>query len=353
MYTKRYTTREHLLDVYDKHARQMKLEATSIQEFNKWKVSVQETLREISGINMMESCDLSPEFLSEEVYDDHIKRKMLIQTTPKVWMPFYILIPKDMEEGEKRPVVLAPHGHGCGGKEGIAGNCNIPIIQKGIEKYDSEYGLTMVREGYIVFCPDARGTGERAEDVSIKNNEEDYMACSCNDLSFAAISLGQSLIGMMTWDLMRLVDYIETLDFCDASKIACVGLSGGGLQTLWLSALDERITASFVSGYFYTIKSALLHTHKCGCNFTPGLWKYVDIGDIAALIAPRPLIIETGDKDGLSGTMGTDGVIQQVDITRQAYALFNQEDQIEHHIFDGGHVFHGEKLINFLEEWKA
>ena len=123
--------------------------------------------------------------------------------------------------------------------------------------------------------------------------------------------------------------------------------SGGGLQTLWLSALDERIKAAYISGYFYTIQSALLHTHRCGCNFVPNLWKYVDLGDIAALIAPRPLFIESGKSDKLNGTMGIESAANQVQITKKAYTLFGKENHIQHLIFEGTHVFHGEALSSF------
>jgi len=345
---KRYTIREHILDVYQKQARQLPLDTSSIEKYEQWKEKVQNTLKEISGINQMERCDLTPKGLDEEIFKDHIRKKVIIQTEPKVWMPLYILIPTDLKNGEKRPVIIAPHGHGCGGKAGIAGNTKNTQIQKGIENYQCDYGLRLVREGYIVFCPDARGSGERMEDVSVNSNVDNILTSACNDLNFAAISLGQSLLGMMTWDLIRLVDYVETLESCDLSKIACVGFSGGGLQTLWLSALDERIKAAYISGYFYTIQSALLHTHRCGCNFVPNLWKYVDLGDIAALIAPRPLFIESGKSDKLNGTMGIESAANQVKITKKAYTLFGKENHIQHLIFEGTHVFHGEALSSFL-----
>ena len=351
MRPKRYPIRQHMLDVYDRQARQLPLEVGSMEKYQTWKAKVQKRLWEISGLQWMETCELTPQILEEKHFSDHTRKKILIQTEPKVWMPFYLLIPHGIKEDEKRPVIIAPHGHRCGGKAGVVSNTNQPQVKKGILRYHCDYGLRLVQKGYIVFCPDARGSGERIEDISVKNNENDLLISSCNDLNLAAISLGQSLLGMMTWDLMRLLDYVETVDFCDSSKIACVGFSGGGLQCLWLSAFDERIKCSYISGYFYSFKSALLHTHRCGCNFIPNLWKYVEIGDIAALIAPRPLLIESGREDSLNGTMGIESVTEQVNITKEAYHLFGKTENMRHHIFEGNHVFQGGPLVSFLQAW--
>ena len=77
-------------------------------------------------------------------------------------------------------------------------------------------------------------------------------------LNHMAMPLGQTVTGMWTWDLMRLIDHVETRPECDASRIGCAGLSGGGLRTLWLAALDERIRCAVVSGYFYRYRESLL-----------------------------------------------------------------------------------------------
>ncbi|HYH02228.1 MAG TPA: prolyl oligopeptidase family serine peptidase, partial [Bacillota bacterium] len=202
-----------------------------------------------------------------------------------------------------------------------------------------------------VFCPDARGAGENREFAIEGKDDPRWATSSCKDFNNTAISLGQTLIGMQTWDLMRLVDYIETLDYCDPSRIGCCGHSGGGWQTLWLTALDARIRCAIVSGYFHGFRDTILKTNRCGCNFVPGLWEMIDVGDLAALIAPRPLLIESGAFDRLNGERGLVDVTEQLDITRRAYQVHQVEERLVQHIFDDVHRWDGAKMPEFLGRW--
>jgi len=346
-----YTSLKYLYSLHDKNYRSAGLIATTLNEYESWKNEVRKKLFVITGMNYMSKCELSPQLIESIQLDGYTRNKVIIQTEPGVWMPLYVLIPDDLKAEEKRPCVIAPHGHGSGGKYAVAGNTDIPGMKEQIEKYNYDYGLKFVKRGYIVFCNDARAAGERRESMQQGDKKEDILTSSCNNLNYAAISLGQSLIGMMTWDLMRLIDYIETLDFCDSEKIACAGFSGGGLQTLWLAAIDERIKCSIVSGYFHGFRDTILKTNLCGCNFVPNLWKYVDTGDIAALLAPRPLLIESGSEDKLNGERGLTDVYEQLEITRKAYMLFHKDTELYHHVFEGGHMWNGEKSYEFIDRW--
>lgn len=348
---KYYTTRNYLEKLYSKKSRKFGLRAQNVPEYEQWKAELRIKLKEILGMNSMGTCDLSPIIVESEKFPEYRRDKVIIQTEPGVWMPLYILIPNGIRSTEKRPCVIAPHGHGGGGKYSIVGATDIPGIRDSIEKYNYDYGLKFVKQGYVVFCSDARGCGERREAKQQGSEIQDLMSTSCNNINNAAISIGQTLAGMMTWDLMRLIDYVETLSYCDNLKIACCGFSGGGLQTLWLSALDDRITCSVVSGYFYGFKSSLLNTHLCGCNFVPRLWELIELGDLGALIAPGPLLIESGTKDSLNGVRGIIEVIEQVEIIRKAYSIYNKKAMLYHHIFEGPHRWDGEKTYEFVNAW--
>jgi len=348
-----FTTKDYLSKRYSERSRKFGFEAKNLLEFDIWKIELRIKLRELLGMDTMISCDLMPKAAGTKKFSGYRRKKVIIQTEPGIWMPLYILIPDGIKPGEKRPCIIAPHGHGGGGKESIAGRTDIPGVGESIKKYNYDYGLKFVKEGYVVFCSDARGAGERRELMDQGDEVEALMATSCNHINNAAISMGQTLAGMMTWDLMKLIDYIGTLSYCDSSKIACCGFSGGGLQALWLSALDDRVTCSVISGYFYSFKSSLLNTHLCGCNFVPGLWELVDIGDLGALIAPKMLLIESGTEDRLNGSGGILNVIEQVKITRKGYSLHNKESNLYHHIFEGAHRWNGEKAYDFVNSWSG
>lgn len=347
---KYYTSIEHMLEVFDGTSRKLAFKAESIKDFEEWKKSTRMQLAAIIGIDRMRKCSLDPQLIETVPMDGYRRDKMLIQTEKDVWMPFYLLIPDGINEGEKRPCMIAPHGHSSGGKYATAGRTDIPAIKEMIECYNYDYGVRYVKEGYITFCPDARGFGERRELVNQSDEDESLLGSSCHVLNHMAIPLGLSVTGMWTWDLMRLIDYIEMRSDCDKDRIGCGGLSGGGLQTLWLAAMDERIKCAVVSGYFYGYKDSLLIVNvNCSCNYVPHLWEYVDMGDIGVLAAPRALLIESGTEDNLNGERGLDNVTGQVEITRNAYRLFNAEDKLYHHVFKGEHMWNGEKTYKFIK----
>jgi len=147
---------------------------------------------------------------------------------------------------------------------------------------------------------------------------------------------------------------VETRDDCRADRLGCGGLSGGGLQTLWASALDTRIRCAAISGYLYGYKESLLDLHaNCSCNYVPHLYEYVDMGDIAALIAPRPLLVETGTKDPLNGASGLENVRSQMEIIRRAYRLLGAEELVRHDIFEGEHRWNGVQAIPWMKRFLA
>ena len=174
---------------------------------------------------------------------DYTRQRIVIQTEPEVDMPMYVLIPKNGQA--VHPVVIAAHGHGSGGKLAIAGITGNPEIEQVITEANCNYGVQFVRAGFITFCPDARGAGERVE---VFDQAGKAQGSSCQTLNHMA-SLGQTVTGMWAWDIHRLIDYIEIRNDCLAERIGCAGLSGGGLQALWASALDTRINCVVISGY--------------------------------------------------------------------------------------------------------
>jgi dienelactone hydrolase len=343
------TNLNSMLARFDATSRRMALRTGSVEEFLGWRDELRAQLRRVAGLDTMRTTPLQPCITERVQLDGYWRERVELQTEPGVIMPLYALIPGDLRPGERRAAVIAPHGHASGGKLAPSGRRDIPEVAETIREHNYDYGVQYVRQGMVAFCPDARGFGERRE--AVRQGPESFLHGSCDLLNHMAIPLGQSVTGMWTWDLMRLVDYVETRPECDGQRIGCGGLSGGGLQTLWLAALDERVRCAVVSGYFYGYKDSLLKMYdNCSCNYVPGLWELADMGDIGALLAPRPLLIETGDADPLNGERGVANAQEQVAITRQAYALLGAEDKLSHHIFAGDHRWCGEKALPWLAE---
>jgi hypothetical protein len=345
-----FTTLDYMQDRFDVASRRMAMKAGAADELQHWQHEVQAVLARTLGLDTMRMAPLQPRVTERIVLDGYLRQRIEIQTEPGIVMPMFTLIPLGLGAGERLPCIIAPHGHASGGKVAVAGCRDDPDVAETIDKHNYDYGVQLVRRGFVVFCPDARGFGERRE--LDRQSPADRLGGSCDLLNHMAIPLGQTVTGMWTWDLMRLIDYIATRPDCDVSRLGCAGLSGGGLQTLWLAALDERVKCAVVSGYLYGYKESLLEMNSnCSCNYIPGLWQLVDMGDIASLIAPRPLLIETGSRDLLNGKSGLANVLPQLEITRRAYRLLGSDEALAHDIFDGEHRWNGVRAIPFLERY--
>lgn len=329
----------------------MHIDAATLEEFEAWKHIARAKLTELLGFDKMRRTDPRPELISTEKMDGYTREKWTIYTEPDVVMPFYRLVPDGIGKGEKRPVVIAPHGHGSCGKEAVAGNGFFPELDDSIRKHSYAYGVAAVRKGAIVFCPDSRGFGERREIDYQRDDAGARLSSSCYYLNFMALPLGMCVTGMWVWDLMRLTDYIQTLDDADPDRIGCIGLSGGGMLTLYFTAMDERIKYAASSGYFYGFRQALLELYNCSCNYIPHMWENFDVDDIGSLIAPRPFVIETGTEDPLNGSGKLGNVIPFVESMRRAYRLAGKEDLLYHDIFEGPHKWHGTVSIDWIEKY--
>jgi dienelactone hydrolase len=148
--------------------------------------------------------------------------------------------------------------------------------------------------------------------------------------------------------VMRLIDYIRTRPEPLADTLGCVGLSGGGMVTLFTTALDQRITCAVVSGYFNTFRDSIMAVRHCLCNFVPGMARVTEMVDIAGLVAPRPLLIETGTQDPIFPTAATQQAYQEL---QKIYALWDAVPNLDIDVFEGEHAWSGAKAYDWLSKW--
>jgi len=339
-----FQTHAHLEERWTQVGRKLAFSCDRRSDVSHWRAKTVRKLKQLTGYDTMQPANLESNITEEKVLDGYVRQRVEIQTETGIVMPLYVLIPRDLPG--PYPVVLAPHGHCSGGKLAVAGCREIPEIAATIVQHNYDYGVQFVRAGFITFCPDARGFGERQEQAA----KSSILNASCQWINNMAVPLGQTVTGMWTWDLHKLIDYVQTRADCIPDRIGCAGLSGGGLQSLWASALDTRITCAVISGYLYGYKESLLDLHtNCSCNYVPHLYEYVDMGDIAALIAPRPLLVETGTEDSLNGASGLANVRSQMRTMRKAYRLLDAQRMLKHDIFRGEHRWNGVKAVPWMK----
>ena len=342
-----YGSLKGVLRKFDRLARSDAFGGTTLAEWKGWKKEARCRLWELLGMNLMERCPLEAQMTERVLAEPGILReRVLLQVELETWMPVYLLIP---QEGEAKGCMIAPPGHQGAGKYSVAGLGQYGAVADAIKKYNYDYGLWLAKQGYVVLCPDARGFGERRDEAFQKDEEEMFLRSTCFYLAHMAEPLGMTVAGMCSWDLMRLIDYLEERGEWRLDNLGCLGFSGGGMRTLWLAALDDRVKKAVISGYMYGYKDALLKLNgNCSCNYVPGLWKYYDMGDIGSLIAPRPLLIQSCTEDHLNGERGVVNADEQVEIIRKAYGLFGAEERLFRRYCPGGHRFHKEGVAETL-----
>jgi len=148
------------------------------------------------------------------------------------------------------------------------------------------------------------------------------------------------------WNLMRLVDVLETQPCVDKDRIGVAGLSMGGEWSMWLGACDTRIRAAVVSGWMCTT-AGVLSVPNCECWMPPGLLELCDIAEVHILMAPRPLLIESATEDGCFPIAHTrDGYRKIV----RGYDAFGAPMNARHHTFPGGHAWNGAVAYGFMVE---
>ena len=338
-----------MLRRFERCSRQDHFTGETAEDFLRWQKEVRTLLTGLLGLDKIESCPLDAQCTETVTLHDGIRREhWTVQTEPGVIMPFYLLIPPDADR-TTRPF-LCPPGHGGAGKYSVAGVAEYSAVKERIDFYNYDYGLQLARLGYVALCPDCRGFGERRENPASAASLPYALKGDCALLAHMGLPLGITVIGMHVHDLKRALDYLTMRGDWAYTKPACLGFSGGGMQALFLSALDERISLAFISGYLYGYRDALLKLNEnCACNYIPHLWEHLDMGDIASLIVPRPLLLQSCREDRLNGERGLVNVMEQVTIVRKAYDLLGVQQRLLHQICEGPHHFHGETLRDDLQ----
>ena len=257
----------------------------------------------------------------------------------------YFLKPlNDLENSasSKLPCIICLPGHGRGVDEivGIKGNGSLRKYWGG---YHNDYALQCVSNGFTALAIEQLGFGHRRDEAARMSGLE---TTSCQPVAGAALLLGHTMIGWRVYDVIRAIDYLLTREEVDKERIGVMGLSGGGTTALFSAALDRRLKAAVVSGYFNTFKDSIMSVSHCIDNYVPGILDVCEMYDVAGLIAPRFLFCETGTNDPIFPVKGTRIAYRKA---RSIYRLFDVPNRIGMEVFDGEHVFWGKKAFKFLK----
>ena len=197
------------------------------------------------------------------------------------------------------------------------------------------------------------GQGPRKKSDSIYKGfgtvlaEMGYVTISTTVSQHEVYEQGRLLMAERLWDLIRCVDYLQSIPEVDGSRIGCGGLSLGGEMAMWLGAMDERIAAT-VSAGFLTAMDHMEQNH-CMCWKFEGLRELVDFADIYSLTAPRPLQCQNGMLEPVS-QFYVPLARRAMEEIRTIYKDMERPENVILDVHEGGHVIDLPGLIYFFEK---
>lgn len=246
----------------------------------------------------------------------------------------WLAIPKKIVGGERRPVVVCQHG-----LEGLPENVfEKDPTTKTFASYQA-YALRLAELGYITFAPHNpyRG-GDAFRTLQRKLNP-----------------LGLTLFSVIIGQHQRILEWLETLPFVDADKIAFYGLSYGGKSAMRIPAILPGYCLSICSGDFNewvrkvaSLEMPMTYVHTGEYEISEwALGRSFNYAEMAALIAPRPFMVERGHHDGVATD---EWVSYEYAKVRRLYAKLRIPERTEIEFFDAGHTIHGIGTFEFLRK---
>ena len=264
------------------------------------------------GVSIDHELDLDIRTTGIVQRDGYTIRKIAYQSRKDFYVTANLYVP----DGEGPfPGVINMHGHHRDGH--LAGRVQ-------------ERGHALAKMGYVCLTPDAFGAGER----SIEHGTWDYHGFS---LGLSLLNIGETLMGIQVVDNMRGVDLLCSLPFVDPERIGATGASGGGNQTMWLTALDERIKASVPVVSVGSFESYIM-TSNCVCELLPGGLTYTEEAGVIALIAPRALKICNALHD-ICRAFAPSEMLRTYARAEKIYSLMGAHDNCTYQIFNTEHGY--------------
>ena len=241
-------------------------------------------------------------------------------------IPAMLLIPDGVSAKKPAPAIAVWHQHagqyhlGKSEPAGLAGN---PMHHT---------GAALAREGYVVLCPDALCFEER-QDSTKKLSGGRYERYEF----LRYVVAGKCMAWKNILDMKRAVDFLVSRPEVQADKLGCYGHSMGSTHTWLVGPWEQRLKCLVGNCCLPTYKG--IHREKilhCFPNFVPGIYPYGDTPDIAALIAPRALHLNFGEKDGGSPI---EDIPEAMKTISRAYESMHAEKNFSYYIeYDSGHV---------------
>jgi len=262
--------------------------------------------------------------------------EVVLDVWPDVIAYGVLLLPKDLKKGEKRPVVVCQHG-----LEGRPAN----VIEGDVAAYH-DFAAKLCERGFITFAP---------QNLYIFNDRFRTLQRKANPLK-------KTLFSIIVPQHQQIVNWLKTLPNVDSERIAFYGLSYGGKSAMRIPPLVTDYCLSICSADFneWVMKNASTRfpiSYMWGGEYEIFEW---DLGstfnyaEMAALICPKPFMVERGHTDGVSTDEWVAYEFAKVNFLYSHRLKIGDRCELE--IFDGPHTINGKGTFDFLSKhlrWPA
>ena len=248
-----------------------------------------------------------PEFVVERLH---------FQSLPGLYVTANLYRP--VKQQGPLPTVLYVCGHGQVKKDGIS---------FGNKTHYQHHGSWFARNGYVCLTIDTLQLGEIE---GIHHGTHRLNRWWWN-------SRGYTPAGVEAWNCIRALDYLETRSEVDVSRLGVSGRSGGGAYSWWIAALDDRIRCAVPVAGITSLRDHVVNgcvEGHCDCMYFVNTFRW-DYAKLAALVAPRALLISNTDKDPIFPLEGVVDIHRQI---RHIYRLYDADDKLGLQITEGPHA---------------
>ena len=340
--TRRLDSKEFCLAEYDAITPALSFSATDASSATRWQQRARRALVDRLGGFPPTRAPLNAEVLETADFGSYTREKIVFDTRHNLSAFGYLLLPKGVARPLPGIVCFSGHGRGLADILGMADDGSQRA--RGVP-YAREYALQCVEHGYATFAVEQLAFGTRRDEAARKAGVGEN---SCRPAACAAVLFGQSMAGWRVWDAMRSIDYLETRPEVNATRIATLGASGGGTTSLLTGAVDERVKVAVVSAYFNTFRDSIVSISHCPDNYVPGLLRDMEMYDLAGLVAPRRLFVESGRNDPIFPIAGSQFAAAKA---QAIYRTFGVPERMGYEIHNGAHEFNGVAAFEFMKRW--
>ena len=283
----------------------------SLQEWDSRKQELRNHLRQSWGGFPDQPCALEPQVLDTLERDGYRVEKIVFQTRPGLLMTANAYVP---DRSGKLAAVLCVHGHWRGAKQD-------PVVQS--------RAIGLAKLGFFALVVDAFGAGERGIGKKLGEYHGELVASTL-------WPAGLALSGLQVYENMRAVDYLQSRPEVDANRIGITGASGGGNQSMYAGAFDERFAAVVPVCSVGTYQS-YLSAAACMCEIVPRALTYTEEWGLLAMVAPRALLVVSASDDAFQFSPGE--AAKSVATAKSVFELHGRGDSIKHQVFQSKHDY--------------